>query len=113
MPELARTLPASWYCSQPLYQLERRAIFNKSWYLLGPVTRFLTIGEKVEYEIAQQSVLAFRSRGDATFPGPDEIQVVCVRTVRSAQVPAHHIVNAHPFLGQNASLSCHTHWSCL
>ncbi|KAK9547181.1 hypothetical protein V6Z96_004734 [Aspergillus fumigatus] len=82
MPELARTLPASWYRSQPLYQLERRAIFNKSWYLLGPVTRFLTIGEKVEYEIAQQSIIAFRSSGDAAFPGPDEIQVVSVRTGR-------------------------------
>lgn len=30
MPELARTLPASWYCSLPLYQLERRAVFMKA-----------------------------------------------------------------------------------
>ncbi|KAL4898631.1 hypothetical protein BDV59DRAFT_206918 [Aspergillus ambiguus] len=48
MSELARTLPASWYCSFPLYQLERRAVFLKSWYLLGPVTRFQQIGEKEE-----------------------------------------------------------------
>ncbi|PWY80922.1 hypothetical protein BO94DRAFT_470303 [Aspergillus sclerotioniger CBS 115572] len=40
------TLPASWYCSLPLYQLERRAIFLKSWYLMGPVTRFCDIGTK-------------------------------------------------------------------
>ncbi|RDK37430.1 hypothetical protein M752DRAFT_287098 [Aspergillus phoenicis ATCC 13157] len=46
MTELMRTLPASWYCSQPLYQLERRAVFLKSWYLVGPVTRFCDIGAK-------------------------------------------------------------------
>lgn len=31
MSELMRTLPASWYCSPPLYQLERRAVFLKVW----------------------------------------------------------------------------------
>ena len=29
MSELARTLPASWYCNAPLYQMERRAVFMK------------------------------------------------------------------------------------
>jgi hypothetical protein len=29
MSELPRTLPASWYCSEPLYQMERRAVFFK------------------------------------------------------------------------------------
>ncbi|KAK7538918.1 hypothetical protein IWX49DRAFT_644067 [Phyllosticta citricarpa] len=49
--ELPRTLPASWYTNQELYGLERRAVFFKSWYLLGPVTRFHE--ESVEYEVAQ------------------------------------------------------------
>ncbi|KAK7517621.1 hypothetical protein IWZ03DRAFT_311436 [Phyllosticta citriasiana] len=49
--ELPRTLPASWYTNQELYGLERRAVFFKSWYLLGPVTRFHE--ENVEYEVAQ------------------------------------------------------------
>lgn len=31
MSELARTLPASWYRSLPLYQLERRGVFMKVW----------------------------------------------------------------------------------
>lgn len=53
MASLTKTLPASWYCSSPLYQLERRAVFMKSWYLLGPVTRFRNVGEEVDYEIAQ------------------------------------------------------------
>jgi phenylpropionate dioxygenase-like ring-hydroxylating dioxygenase large terminal subunit len=60
MTSLTRTLPASWYCSSPLYQLERRAVFLKAWYLLGPLTRFQVVGEEVEYEIAQVSVTACR-----------------------------------------------------
>lgn len=54
---------------------------RQSWYLLGPVTRFQTVGDKVEYEVAQQPILAFRASGDATFPSADEIQVVCAKTV--------------------------------
>ncbi|KNG90176.1 hypothetical protein ANOM_001386 [Aspergillus nomiae NRRL 13137] len=76
MSELARTLPASWYCSPPLYQLERRA----SWYLLGPVTKFQNVGEKIEYEIAQQPILAFRVSGTSPLPEPGEFQVVCAKT---------------------------------
>lgn len=66
-----RTLPASWYRSKPLYELEQRAIFSKvslasecsirvtdaelcvhqAWYLLGPVTRFKD-EDRVAYEMA-------------------------------------------------------------
>ncbi|KAL3417215.1 cytochrome P450 oxidoreductase [Phlyctema vagabunda] len=42
--ELTRTLPASWFCSPALYQLERRAVFLK---------RF----EPVTYEIAQVKII--------------------------------------------------------
>ncbi|KAF2204224.1 Bet v1-like protein [Delitschia confertaspora ATCC 74209] len=61
MASLPRTLPASWYCSSPLYQLERRAVFMKAWYLLGPVTRFHVVGEKVDYEIAQVKLTVIRN----------------------------------------------------
>ncbi|KAE8354757.1 hypothetical protein BDV28DRAFT_155925 [Aspergillus coremiiformis] len=88
MPELASTLPASWYCSLPLYQLERRAVFIKSWYLLGPVTKFQNVGEKFEYEIAQQPVLAFRTSGDSPLPEPGEFQVICSKTEKPLR---HHI----------------------
>ncbi|KAF1849713.1 Bet v1-like protein [Cucurbitaria berberidis CBS 394.84] len=60
MSSLTRTLPASWFCSSPLYQLERRAVFLKSWYLLGPVTRFHQVGEEVKYEVAQVSLTVCR-----------------------------------------------------
>ncbi|GFN12246.1 hypothetical protein AtubIFM56815_010885 [Aspergillus tubingensis] len=88
MSELMRTLPASWYCSPPLYQLERRAVFLKSWYLVGPVTRFCDIGAKVEYEIAQQPIYVVRCSGEGPFPGQDEIQVICVKTERRLK---HHV----------------------
>jgi len=52
MDPLPKTLPASWYRSSPLYQLERRAVFLKAWYLLGPVTRFEEVDESVDYEMA-------------------------------------------------------------
>ncbi|KAH8594019.1 hypothetical protein B0O99DRAFT_460316, partial [Bisporella sp. PMI_857] len=53
MVALTRTLPASWFCSPALYQVERRAVFLKSWYFLGPVTRFKGSTEPIIYEIAQ------------------------------------------------------------
>ncbi|KAF2490801.1 Bet v1-like protein [Lophium mytilinum] len=64
MSSLTRTLPASWYCSLPLYQLERRAVFLKAWYLLGPVTRFQVVGEKVDYEMAQVKLIVTRNSDD-------------------------------------------------
>ncbi|KAF1940196.1 Bet v1-like protein [Clathrospora elynae] len=71
MASLTRTLPASWFCSSPLYQLERRAVFMKSWYLLGPVTRFHEIGEDVSYEVAQVSLSARRMSNE-----PRDIRVI-------------------------------------
>ncbi|KAK3216120.1 hypothetical protein GRF29_8g2193075, partial [Pseudopithomyces chartarum] len=64
MAPLTRTLPASWYCSSPLYQLERRAVFLKSWYLLGPLTRFHTVGEEIDYEMAGVPLSACRMSED-------------------------------------------------
>ena len=46
-----KTLPASWYTSKPLYQLERRAVFLKAWYLVGPAVKFAP-GAPVDYEFS-------------------------------------------------------------
>ncbi|GLI80805.1 hypothetical protein PoHVEF18_009162 [Penicillium ochrochloron] len=80
MTELTRTLPASWYCNGPLYQMERRAVFKKSWYLLGPVTRFQKIGEHVDYEVAQEPVYAVRLSGDTLNPLAEELKVFHAKT---------------------------------
>ena len=58
-----RTLPASWYTSSPLYSLERRAVFSKAWYFVGPVVKFVT-GEPVDYEFAGVSLSVCRRKDD-------------------------------------------------
>jgi len=78
MADLIKTLPASWYRSAPLYQLERRAVFSKvrhgfsltyegkilsisqAWYLLGSVRKFDEVGKDVEYEMAGVKLRARR-----------------------------------------------------
>lgn len=60
---LPRTLPASWYCSRPLLQLERRAVFLKAWYLLGPVIKF-ELGVPIDYEFAGIEITATRQNDD-------------------------------------------------
>ncbi|QDS72416.1 hypothetical protein FKW77_009061 [Venturia effusa] len=52
MESLPKTLPASWYRSPPLYQLEKRGVFLKAWFLLAPITRFGVENEAVDYEMA-------------------------------------------------------------
>ncbi|VUC35328.1 unnamed protein product [Clonostachys rosea] len=58
------TLPASWYTSNDLYTLERRAVFYKSWTLLGPVTKWPNAGEDYPNEIAQVHFIVRRASAD-------------------------------------------------
>ncbi|KAK7914026.1 hypothetical protein PG985_011729 [Apiospora marii] len=51
MAGLQKTLPASWYCSKPIYELERQSVFLQAWYILGPVTRYAD-DKIVQYELA-------------------------------------------------------------
>ncbi|RAQ50964.1 Rieske 2Fe-2S family protein [Aspergillus flavus] len=48
----ARALPASWYHSSPLYELERRAIFSKRWLLVTHQSRLTKPGDFIRYEEA-------------------------------------------------------------
>ena len=45
-------LPASWYSSRDIYELERRAIFSKHWLLITHKLRFPDIGCYRQYEVA-------------------------------------------------------------
>lgn len=47
-----RALPASWYTSQELYELERRAIFSRKWLLTTHVLRLPNTGDWLQYSIA-------------------------------------------------------------
>ncbi|KZT60671.1 hypothetical protein CALCODRAFT_506746 [Calocera cornea HHB12733] len=48
----AETLPSQWYRDDRIHQLERRAIFSKSWILVTHVSRFAKEGDYVAFEIA-------------------------------------------------------------
>ncbi|GFF68446.1 hypothetical protein IFM47457_02067 [Aspergillus lentulus] len=50
--ELPKALPASWYYSPEIYQLERRAIFSKKWILVTHKLRFTKPGDFLRFEEA-------------------------------------------------------------
>jgi hypothetical protein len=52
-----RTLPASWYTNQKVLSTEVRAIFRRSWYLIGTITKFAN-GVEHTYEFADVSITA-------------------------------------------------------
>ncbi|PYH89577.1 ISP domain-containing protein [Aspergillus ellipticus CBS 707.79] len=47
-----RSLPASWYRSEAMYQLERRAVFSKRWMLLTHTSRFAKPGDFLSFTVA-------------------------------------------------------------
>ncbi|KAH8592344.1 iron-sulfur cluster-binding protein [Bisporella sp. PMI_857] len=50
--EVHRALPANWYSSPAMYDLERRAIYSKEWFLVTHKLRFNKIGDFVKFEEA-------------------------------------------------------------
>lgn len=47
-PQTDRALPAVWYRSEGMYQLERRSIFSKRWILVSHQLRFVEPGDYVQ-----------------------------------------------------------------
>lgn len=74
--DATKTLPASWYCSQNLYQLEQRAVFHKAWYFVGAVPRF-AVDRDVEYEFAGVAINVHHD-GDERFT-VTRVADVCMR----------------------------------
>ncbi|KAF2767124.1 ISP domain-containing protein [Teratosphaeria nubilosa] len=60
--ERSQNLPASWYRSDALYELERRAIFSKSWVLLTHIIRFPKAGDYQLFTIAGYSFFLIKDR---------------------------------------------------
>ncbi|KAJ3521448.1 hypothetical protein NM208_g13283 [Fusarium decemcellulare] len=48
----AATLPSSWFRSPEFYQLERRAVFSKTWLIVSHKSQFATPGQYARYEVA-------------------------------------------------------------
>lgn len=57
-----RALPAPWYTSEELYQLERRAIFSRKWLLTTHKCRVRESGDWLRYEIAGFDIVISRDR---------------------------------------------------
>lgn len=60
----SRALPASWYTSPEMFQLERRAIFSRKWLLTTHTMRFAKTGDWLRYNIAGSSFLLVRDKDD-------------------------------------------------
>jgi len=60
-----RALPSSWYSSQEMYELERRAIFSKKWMLITHKSRLTQPGDWLKFDIAGfEFVLCCDRKGD-------------------------------------------------
>ncbi|KAH7303490.1 Rieske domain-containing protein [Stachybotrys elegans] len=55
-----RALPSSWYTSQDLYQLERRAIFSKRWLLTTHKARIPNTGDWIRCDVAGYQFVVVR-----------------------------------------------------
>jgi phenylpropionate dioxygenase-like ring-hydroxylating dioxygenase large terminal subunit len=47
-----RALPASWYTSEEMYELERRAIFSRKWMMVTHSLRLKQSGDYLRYDVA-------------------------------------------------------------
>ncbi|EKV11454.1 Rieske 2Fe-2S family protein, putative [Penicillium digitatum] len=58
----AHPLPASWYSSQDMHELERRAIFSRKWLLTTHKLRFSKTGDWLRYDIAGYAFILVKDR---------------------------------------------------
>lgn len=59
-----RALPASWYTSPEMYELERRAIFSRRWIFLTHSSRLKNVGDWLRFEMAGYDFIVTRDRQD-------------------------------------------------
>ncbi|KAF2447735.1 ISP domain-containing protein [Karstenula rhodostoma CBS 690.94] len=60
--EPVRALPASWYTSPEMYELERRAIFSRKWLMMTHSLRLKNTGDFLRYHIAGFDLVLSRDR---------------------------------------------------
>lgn len=58
----SQTLPAAWYTSQGMFDLERRAVFSRRWLLTSHKLRLPNTGDYLKYEIAGYSFILVKDR---------------------------------------------------
>jgi phenylpropionate dioxygenase-like ring-hydroxylating dioxygenase large terminal subunit len=60
--ELQETLPAQYYHSPDVYELERRAIFSRRWVLMSHMSRYKEVGDFVQYEMAGFNFVVLKNK---------------------------------------------------
>jgi len=60
--EIGSSIPSKMYYLPEIYQLERRAIFSKHWFLISHQARYKNIGDYVQYEMAGFSFVVVRNK---------------------------------------------------
>jgi phenylpropionate dioxygenase-like ring-hydroxylating dioxygenase large terminal subunit len=58
----SRSLPASWYRSDAMYQLERRAIFSRNWIVVSHQLRLADPGQYIQLQEAGFSFFLVKDR---------------------------------------------------
>ncbi|KAH3904261.1 hypothetical protein HBI56_176730 [Parastagonospora nodorum] len=57
-----RALPSSWYSSQAMYEMERRAIFSRRWLFITHSSRVKNAGDWVRYNVAGYDFIITKDR---------------------------------------------------
>lgn len=57
-----KALPASWYTSQEIFELERRAVFSRNWLLTTHKLRLPNAGDWLRYDVAGYQYVLVRDR---------------------------------------------------
>lgn len=60
--DVRKSLPATFYHSPAIYELERRAIFSKRWFLVSHKARYRNVGDFVQYEMAGFNFVVVRNK---------------------------------------------------
>lgn len=62
--DLHSSLPDEFYCSPAVYQLERRAIFSKQWFLVSHKARYRAPGDYVQYEMGGFNFVVVKNKAE-------------------------------------------------
>ncbi|KEF59059.1 uncharacterized protein A1O9_03902 [Exophiala aquamarina CBS 119918] len=62
--DLESSLPHEFYCSSAVYQLERRAIFSKRWFLVSHKARYRNAGDYVQYEMGGFNFVVVKNKAE-------------------------------------------------
>lgn len=62
--DLHSSLPGEFYCSSQIYQLERRAIFSRRWFLVSHKARYRKSGDYVQYEMGGYNFVVVKNKAE-------------------------------------------------